>query len=66
MLKVNLPFNEQKAVSVRIWYDRSIKTWVIQKLDDRGYQVGDAEYAYSRGEALSLKIFYEKEIREAK
>ena len=67
MLKVNgkcfdweaLIENPRKAVKVDAWYDVHTKLWCIQKLDEDGYQVGDAEYVYGKANATQVKEEWE-------
>jgi hypothetical protein len=33
------------------WYDRNTRSWVVVTKDDKGNQVGDATYVYSKPEA---------------
>lgn len=40
----------QSYSTVDSWYDRSTKSWVIQKKDREGNQVGSAEYVGTRSE----------------
>lgn len=42
------------------WYDRHTRSWVVQQKDENGNQVGQADYVYTRDEALTLKKEYEK------
>jgi len=48
------------AVFVRRWYDRRTRSWVVQKLDADGNQVGDAEYVGTRAGAEAI----ERQLRE--
>lgn len=51
--------NEPKlAVKIDVWYDRHSKSWVVQKKDRNDNQIGDADYVYSKREALQLKKDY--------
>lgn len=34
------------------WYDRSYRTWYAIKLDEDGYQIGDAIDAYTKDEII--------------
>ena len=38
-----------------MWYDRHIRMWTITGRDDKGNQVGDAQYAGSKREALDIR-----------
>lgn len=40
------------------WYDRQTKSWVVQRKDAEGNQVGEADYVYSREEAIRLADQY--------
>lgn len=66
MLNLNLPIGpkEYPIVRVEMWYDRSVKSWVVQKKDSRSYQVGDCIYVYSKREALDIKKFCENELKD--
>jgi hypothetical protein len=37
----------------RIWYDRHLRFWTLQQLDERGNQVGDVEYTPNKRHAFS-------------
>lgn len=54
---------ETRYTEVDTWYDRYTKSWVVQRKDSFGNQVGDADYVYSKREALLLKKEYERECR---
>ena len=49
---------EPTLEDVDIWYDRKIRSWVIQRKDAKGYQIGNSDYAYTREEAEALKSEY--------
>lgn len=36
------------------WYFPQQKSWVVQSLDAEGNQIGDADYVYSKAEAVKL------------
>lgn len=42
-----------------IWYDRSIRIWVLQWKDSEGNQIGDAEY-YPSKKLAKLAVTYER------
>lgn len=48
----------QPSFTVRKWYDRYTRSWVVQVIDHLGNQVGDADYVYSRAEAEALERQY--------
>ena len=33
---------DEKVVKIDAWYDRHTRDWCIQKLNSKGYQVGDS------------------------
>lgn len=35
-------------LKVRTWYDRAIRSWVTQIVDEEGNQIGDASYSGSK------------------
>jgi hypothetical protein len=37
--------------TVEFWYDRRSRNWIVQYLQEDGYQVGDADVVYTRKEA---------------
>ena len=39
---------EEIWVSIDAWWDRHTRSWVIQKKDRNGYQIGNAEYVGNR------------------
>lgn len=42
------------TLTVEKWYDRTSRNWVVQTKDERGNQIGDADYVYTRREAEKL------------
>lgn len=50
------------AVKVDRWYDRKSRSWVIQKLDANGYQIGDAEHSGTRRGAVMIAEEWQREI----
>jgi len=47
---------------VDYWYDSHTKSWVVQRKNNRGDQIGSADYVYSKEEALKLVKEYEEEF----
>lgn len=47
---------------VEYWYDRHIKSWTILRKDNEDNQVGNADYVYSKREALCLVNEYKNKI----
>lgn len=47
---------------VDYWYDKNTKSWVVQRKDNRGDQIGNADYVYSKKEALDLVKHYNEEF----
>jgi len=44
--------------NVRYWYDKRQRLWVIQLVDSRGNQIGDADYsATKKGRDFAIKQF---------
>ena len=43
------------------WYDKNTKSWVVQRKNNRGDQIGNADYVYSKEEALKLAKEYNEE-----
>lgn len=38
-------FNEEPTVTkIEVWYDKQFSTWVVQRKDKAGNQIGDCEY----------------------
>lgn len=56
--------NPRTATHVAVWYDRQTRSWVIQKKDRYGNQVGEADYVYTKQEALLLKKEYLGEMKK--
>ena len=54
------------ATRVDVWYDRGSRSWVVQRKDRYGNQVGEADYVGRKEHALELKGEYLKKIRKAK
>ena len=50
------------AVTVDRWYDRHSRNWVVQKMDADGNQIGNAEYVYSKREAILIEVEWKKEM----
>ena len=50
------------AVTVDRWYDRKARTWVVQKKDAQGNQIGDAEFSGTRKGADLIWNQWRKEI----
>ncbi len=48
---------------VEKWYDKYTKSWVVQKLDSEGNQVGRADYVYTKREASNLTKEYKQDIK---
>jgi len=56
-----IEFYNEKPFSVDMWYNRSVKSWVIQVKDDENCQIGDSVYVHSKPEALNqVKYWTEK------
>lgn len=51
----------KKGLHTDRWYDRSSRNWIVQLLDENGYQIGTAVYVYSKQEAIEA----EKQINQA-
>lgn len=45
---------------VEHWYDKNTRSWVVQRKDKAGNQVGTADYVHSAREAKQLRQTYEK------
>jgi hypothetical protein len=50
-----------KWTSEEKWYNRYEKSWVVQRKDAEGNQVGDADYVYTKREAEAIVKEYEAE-----
>lgn len=64
--EMKLPNTGEKpgpAVKVEMWHDKNTKSWVVQKLDSKGNQIGDASYVATKDEAKKEKTRLEKEIK---
>lgn len=58
----NQPRDEDgRWTSEEKWYNRYEKSWVVQRMDAEGNQVGDADYVYSKREAEAIIKEYEAE-----
>jgi hypothetical protein len=53
LVGINNNYNteEPKPSSIRKWYNRSQRSWVVQLLDKEENQIGNATYVYSKSEA---------------
>ena len=52
---------ESKAVSIECWYDRHTRLWTLYPVDENGYQLDGATYAYGKAEAMRVKKELEEE-----
>lgn len=51
---------------VEHWYDKHTRSWVVQRMDKQGNQIGSADYVGSRKEAENLRKHHEKKnVQEA-
>lgn len=44
---------------IEIWYDRPSRSWVVQRKDAEGSQIGEADYVHSKREANLIAALYE-------
>ena len=49
-------------MKVEHWYDPQMRSWVVQRKNNRGDQIGDADYVGSEREALDLVKYYNEEF----
>lgn len=49
------PLEPRPAAAVEMWYDRHEKRWVLYPADSDGNQLAEAEYAYTRADAIKTK-----------
>lgn len=49
-------------MKVEYWHDSHTKSWVVQRKNNRGDQIGSADYVGSKKEALDLVKYYEEEF----
>lgn len=54
----------RKAIKSTVWYDRHVRSWVVQALDDNNCQVGNSIYVYSKREALLAEKTIIDEVNE--
>lgn len=54
--------SEPRTAKVEVWYDRATRSWVVQRLDADGNQIGTADYVHSKREAQALAKEYERAI----
>jgi len=45
---------EGKVDHVEVWFNFEIKGWTVQNMDKNGNQIGDAQYAHYKNDALGL------------
>lgn len=50
---------------IEVWYDRLSNSWIIQRKDNEGNQIENADYVYSKKEALDYAKTYQKENPKA-
>lgn len=51
---------KQTVARIEVWYDKQFSTWVVQKKDGKGNQIGDCEYIHLKKDAIE----YGKEIKQ--
>lgn len=44
--------HENESRTRRVWFDRNLRLWTLQLLDENGDQVGSVDYTTSRTTAL--------------
>jgi hypothetical protein len=54
------------AVKTDRWYDRHVRSWVVQAKDADDNQVGAAVYVYSRREAIAEEKLMKMEMEQRK
>ena len=55
-----LDYNVSK---IKMFYNRSAKSWGIAKYDKNDFQIDDAIWVYSKKEAINQKKEWEKEFK---
>lgn len=48
------------GAKIEVWYDKQFLSWVVQRKDENGNQIGDCEYFYLKSDAVK----YAKEIKQ--
>lgn len=48
-------YEEPKAVSIEMWYDKHYRHWVIYPIDEFGNQIGEAQYGFGKQDAKRIK-----------
>lgn len=48
-------YEEPKATSIEMWYDRHYRHWVIYPVDEFGNQLAEAQYGFGKQEANKIK-----------
>jgi len=51
-IDMEIEYSNAKPFSVDMWYNRSVKSWVVQIKDEENCQIGDSVYVYSKPEAI--------------
>ena len=52
-----------KPTKVKRWYDRHVRSWVLQVTDDNGFQIGQAVYVGTKGEAIDEEARLIREVK---
>jgi hypothetical protein len=53
-----------KTYTIDRWYDRSLRSWIIQLMDENDFQVGEAVFVYSKKEAFDTPLDYMISLNE--
>lgn len=48
---------------IKMFYNRSVRSWGIAKYNRNDFQIGDVTWVYSKKEALAQKKEWEKEFK---
>jgi len=45
-------------MKIDYWYDKYTKSWIVQRKDENGDQIGNSDYVASKKEAQNLVNYY--------
>lgn len=55
-------YESRHTTHIDVWYDRHIRLWTLQPMDDEKIQTAPVEYAANKKEAMELKAEMERDL----
>jgi hypothetical protein len=50
-------------VTIEVWYNKYENSWVAQVKDDQNNQIGEANYVYSKNEAIDYAKSHQEDFK---